>query len=541
MLASCRFQAGRFGRITSPTHWQAQFHLVAASGPASSYLATSITAQQQLLQHRSLSYKIAIVGSGPSGCYTAKYLLSSLEKHGVNKHDVSIRVLERLPTPFGLVRFGVAPDHPEVKNVENDFIRMFRDEHGIIQYYGNVHVGVDVSVKELRAKHDAVVLAYGCESDQKLGIKGEDDLAGVLSARQFVAWYNGHPDFVHIGEQVERALGTEQDEKGIRQASVVVVGQGNVALDCARILAKGASGLFETDIASHALPVIGNGAKHVSIVGRRGHVQGAFTIKELRELVKLDEEGHDAFLKVRQSELDLGATDASMKELESPAGRPRKRIDKLLRDAAKKEPTSWPSKLVDLRFLLSPKEFVGNELDASELGSIVCERTILQGEPGKQVAIGTGELETLSASLALVSIGYKGVALPGTDEWFDERRGIMVNEHGLIDPPNENMGGLYASGWLKRGPSGIIGTNIVDAKDTVSTILHVLKDGQKPPLSNEDDDDLDESLRKRNVTVVDWEGVGRIFDAERHSLRSELQPREKLTSVTKQLEVALMR
>ena len=139
---------------------------------------------------RYLSYKIAIVGSGPSGCYTAKYLQSSLEKHGVDKKDISIRGLERLPTPFGLVRFGVAPDHPEVKNVENDFIKLFRDEEGI-RYYGNVHVGTDVSVKELRLTHDAVVLAYGCESDRKLGIKGEDDLTGVLSARQFVAWYNG--------------------------------------------------------------------------------------------------------------------------------------------------------------------------------------------------------------------------------------------------------------------------------------------------------------------------------------------------------------
>lgn len=140
------------------------------------------------IQFRSFSFKVAIVGSGPSGCYTAKYLQSTLEKQGVR--DVSIRVLERLPTPFGLVRFGVAPDHPEVKNVENDFVRLFRDGQGI-KYYGNVHVGKDLSVEELRTMHDAVVLSYGCESDRKLGIKGESDLEGVLSARQFVAWYNG--------------------------------------------------------------------------------------------------------------------------------------------------------------------------------------------------------------------------------------------------------------------------------------------------------------------------------------------------------------
>ena len=222
-------------------------------------------------------YSVAIVGTGPSGCYTAKYLLSALDK----KENVSCKIdmLERLPTPYGLVRYGVAPDHPEVKNVENDFAALFENQAERLNFFGNVNVGDEdsgVSVEELRQLYDCVVLAYGCESDRKLGLPGEDNLSGILSAREFVAWYNGHPNpyFEQIGDQVSKTLGEGSSKE------VVVIGQGNVALDCARILAKGGKGLRDTDIASRALPIIGeDGVPLVTIVGRRGHVQGAFTIK----------------------------------------------------------------------------------------------------------------------------------------------------------------------------------------------------------------------------------------------------------------------
>jgi len=220
---------------------------------------------------QSSAVKVAIVGSGPSGCYTAKYLQSALDH---KEFEGKIDVLERLPTPFGLVRSGVAPDHPEVKNVQNDFTALFEQEGSPISFLGNVTVGKDVSLHELRELYDVVILAYGCESDRKLGIPGEDTLSGVLSAREFVAWYNGHPDFVHIGKVVADALGDDPET-----ANVVVVGQGNVALDCARVLAKGASGLVDTDIASYVFPVLKDGVKCTTIVGRRGHIQGAFTIK----------------------------------------------------------------------------------------------------------------------------------------------------------------------------------------------------------------------------------------------------------------------
>ena len=310
---------------------------------------------------RFVSFKVAIVGSGPSGCYTAKYLVSALVKHQQQQgestddaHVLQVDILERLPTPYGLVRYGVAPDHAHVKNVQNDFDALFDDSgknsnngsnrSSIIHFFGNVEVGVDVSIAELRERYDAVVMAYGCQADRRLPcLPGQEEFASsILSAREFVAWYNGHPDFVHIGERVARALKVPADATlsatsmdDVRHARrVVVIGQGNVALDCARILLKGSRHLYDTDIASHSLGVLGGGVGHVSVVGRRGHVQGAFTIKELRELTKLQEDGFEASFHVRREELDLGMTEASQQELD--AGRPKKRIHKLLYDASEK-------------------------------------------------------------------------------------------------------------------------------------------------------------------------------------------------------------
>ena len=257
---------------------------------------------------------VAIIGAGPSGFYAAKYLTSSVLKRIKSTESptpfcwsgVDIDIIERLPTPYGLVRYGVAPDHPEVKNVENDFASLFQKEDNIIEntfygsplsslsYFGNVDVGKDVSLSQLQSLYDIIILAYGCQAaDRRLGIPGEDTLEGVLSAREFVAWYNGHPEFGHIGPIVKRCLWPSSSSNGVEESSVeegsvpagvsparvVVIGQGNVALDVARILAKGKPGLVDTDTPNSVLQVLQGGATHVSVVGRRGHVQGAFTIK----------------------------------------------------------------------------------------------------------------------------------------------------------------------------------------------------------------------------------------------------------------------
>jgi len=414
---------------------------------------------------------------------------------------------------------------------------------------------------------------------------------------------SGHPDYVHIGENVAKAIGSNASA-GVRDASVVVIGQGNVALDCARILAKGGTGLYDTDLAAHAVPVLGDGVARVYVVGRRGHVQGAFTIKELRELVNLEKEGYGATFHVDAGELAMGMTEASKEELSAPGGRPRKRMDKLLTDTSKTGTCLFDSssqhssffhflclgvplapilfsdavhndsakKKVYLHFLLNPVKFELDESDQSssskKLGAVVCERTKLEGPAGKQRAVGTGEYRTIPAQLALVSIGYKGVLLPGTEPWFDADRGVLRNENGRVDPPaarssggggGRRLAGLYASGWLKRGPSGIIGTNIPDAKDTVATIVEdLVREGRGGPNDEESSGkyrNLRELLDSRKVRFVDWDGYRRLDSYEKQWNRSSggggsgsdhddhgaatTKPREKVVDRQKQLDIAL--
>ena len=238
----------------------------------------------------------AIVGAGPSGFYTAKYLASSFSKRIASEDSappfsgIDIDILERLPTPYGLVRYGVAPDHPEVKNVENDFASIPTQQTSnsdtnnrcTVSYFGNVDVGRDITLQHLSSLYDIVVLAYGCQSDKNLGIPGLE-LKGVLSARQFVAWYNGHPEFGYVTDIVKECLWPENNhshgEDEVSKARVVVIGNGNVALDCARVMVKGKRGLESTDTPTSVLDVLGGGVEKVTVAGRRGHVQGAFTIK----------------------------------------------------------------------------------------------------------------------------------------------------------------------------------------------------------------------------------------------------------------------
>ena len=473
------------------------------------------------------TFRVAIVGSGPSACYTAKYLPTALRKAHHNLTNVHIDILERLPTPYGLVRYGVAPDHPEVKNVQGDFDALFGggqdDNHPTIRFWGNVSVGRDVTIDALRQHYHAVVLAAGCESDHTLQhLPGYDDLqASILSARSFVNWYNGHPEFLNVGRQVDAALHKQSHN------SVCVIGQGNVALDCARVWAKGRDGLYTTDLARHALDVLGNDrVTQISIVGRRGHVQGAFTIKEVRELVKLADEGYNASLVVRPEELTVNS--ASQAELSGPGGRPKQRLDKLLREAAV-APFVDTLKQVRLRFLLNPVAFEADPERPGQLGSVVCERTRLEGEPHHQVAVGTGEYETIPAQLALVSIGYKAVPLPGLEPWFQGNK--LVHQGGRVDTAQGTMGGLYAVGWYKRGPSGIIGTNIMDAKDTVATVV---QDVAEQTVSNKD---RDLASLLGNVAVVDWEGYQRIVQAEDAGKRSPKQPREKIVDLERLIAI----
>jgi adrenodoxin-NADP+ reductase len=306
--------------------------------------------------------------------------------------------------------------------------------------------------------------------------------------------------------------------------------------------------LWDTDICSHSLPILGDGVAHVTVMGRRGHVQGAFTIKELRELTKLREDGFGVSFHVRKDEMDLGWTAASQQELDGPAGRPKKRIHELLKEIA--EPLAATDKLADssgkiqqankqlsLRFLLNPVRFQASEKDSSVLAGVVCERTKLQGNAGRQSVVGTGEMETIPADLVLVSIGYKGVAIPGTEPFFDEARGVVRSEHGRVDRATDSLGGLYASGWLKRGPSGVIGTNISDAKDTVATIMHDFQNFS--PRRKKSETNLNALLQERGKQVVQWEDYKRLALSETTFKRSDKQPREKIVDFHLQLAASV--
>lgn len=543
---------------------------------------------QPSLQSKRLS--VAIVGAGPSGFYAAKYLMSSMSKRILlsqstslatnNEEDavgggettavtphfdwsgVDIDIIERLPTPYGLVRYGVAPDHPEVKNVEHDFAALFVSNNNnitnnkndnqlcTVSYAGNVNVGTDISLHSLSTLYDIVILAYGCqESDKQLSIPGEDTLCGVLSAREFVAWYNGHPEFGHVGAIVKQCLwkgssrssSRKSNDDSVSSARVVVIGQGNVALDVARILVKGTHGLIDTDIPSSVLHVLRGGVAHVSVVGRRGHIQGAFTIKELRELTKLKEEANDTSFIVRKQELEMGMTDSSTLELKGPSGRPKTRIDKLLQESAVLDDDKIfdsSTKQVELRFLLNPIHLEPSEVDSNHVGSVVCERTQLVGDPFEQKSVGTEITETLSADLVLVSIGYRGLPLPGLDDLghFDDRKGIVSNEHGKVAGDNN----LFVTGWIKRGPTGIIGTNISDAKETVASVMKFVDSGfvHKKVTTVMGRAGLAELLHSSQIETVCWSRFCKIDAFERSRCRNSNQPREKFVTIEDMLKAA---
>lgn len=529
---------------------------------------------------------VAIIGSGPAGSYTAKYLLSHFDKQqSIHKKSVDITLIERLPTPFGLVRSGIAPDHPEVKNVEHEFTALFHKYHpqkqvpkenmdpnnpdddyyddskaSTLAFRGNVPVGDSQTVtwKELTSLFHIVVFAYGC-ADADVPLLQQDDsssLKGIFSAREFVAWYNGHPMYAHsMTSKLQECFRSSHNTP----KRVVIIGHGNVALDCARILAKGSShgshALWDTDITHQAFNVLSDTPiQSIHILGRRGHVQSSFTIKELRELITLKGEGYnDVNFVVYSDELDLGMTSSSIQELES--SKPKTRIDKLLREQSviatssqlhqERMEQSSNSKMIELRFLLNPVQFRPHPTDKTRIGSVLCQRTLLQGPAGKQIAVGRdNEFIELPADVVLVSIGYRGLALLDMDEsMFDYKRGILKNVKGRVvvkDGSSQTTGLLYAVGWIKRGPTGIIGTNIPDAKETVQSIIEDLDHHQekwrRPVFGRQG---LDELLLQRSVQFVDFQDYLLIDQKEKDPsrLRSALQPREKITSLEEMLSI----
>ena len=451
-------------------------------------------------------------------------------------------MLDRLPTPFGLVRTGVAPDHPEVKSVQKDFEKVAEDPR--FHFFGNVTVGVDVQVSQLRELYDVLVFAYGAAEDRKVGIPGEDELEGVLSARTFVNWYNGHPEYA----QDAKLTALVKEILMQKNAQVVVLGQGNVALDCARILAKQPKDLATTDICEHALDVLREShVGKVSVVGRRGHGQAAFTIKELRELSRIE----GATCIVHPDEIAAGLTPFTAAELE--ASRPRKRLADLVQSlppaAAATDSEKEDTRTVALRFLLMPKAILPDPARPSRVGAILMERTRLEEKEagGRVVAVGTGETVELPCQMVLRSIGYKSLPLEGVP--FDTKKSILPNKQGRIltvtdtDTPKP-VPGLYCTGWVKRGPTGIINTNIVDARETVAAILEDATQGKLNPNTKTKNlpaggllDLLAAGQKKRPEEVVTWAGYQKIdaFEGEKGAAKGK--PREKVTDTAELLRI----
>ena len=425
--------------------------------------------------------RVAVVGSGPAGFYAAAALLAS-------DVEVEVDLIERLPTPWGLVRLGVAPDHPNIKAVSRAFEKTAA--HLGFRFFGNVEVGRHVTHEELTSLYDAVLYSVGAQTDRSLGIPGEE-LPGSWAATEFVAWYNGHPDFQHLSFDLagERA---------------VVIGNGNVALDVARMLALTPEELATTDTTDAAIEAInGAGIREILVVGRRGPVQAAWTPVEVGELGELA--GADIVVDPADLELD----EASEAELAAAPPTVRRNVEHL-RDYAGREPAGKP-RAIRLRFLSSPVAILGEEqVEAIEL----VRNELVDGR-----AVATGETETIPCGIVFRSVGYQGVPLPGVP--FDERSRTIPNEGGRV------TSGVYCAGWIKRGPSGVIGTNKKDATETVRLLLEDAQAGRLPP---RDGGALEDLLAERGVEAVLYAGWESIDAAERAAGGPHGRPRVKLAT-----------
>jgi ferredoxin/flavodoxin---NADP+ reductase len=443
----------------------------------------------------SAPFRVAIVGAGPSGFYAAGQLLACSEP------QFAVDLYDRLPTPYGLVRSGVAPDHPKIKSVTRAYDKT--SQHERFRFFGHVELGGDISHEQLLERYHVVLYTLGTSNDKRLGIPGEH-LRGSHPATEFVAWYNGHPD--HSGLEVD-----------LNARHAVVVGAGNVAIDVARMLALAPSELAITDTADHAIAVLNeSGIEEITILARRGPLQAAFTNPELLEMGELLR----ADVEVVGAELDeLSAV--ALRE----ADKTRRRNVEIIQDYAARPKTGQPI-TVRFRFLASPVELLGDEYGRVRAVRVE-NNAIVARDDGSLAARGTGTFDEIPAQLVFRSIGYTGQPIAGIP--FDERRGLIRNDGGrVIDADGTPRPGEYVSGWIKRGPSGVIGTNKKDSQDTVSKIV---EDAQAGRLNEPVADDIEEMIEMCAEHAVTWEGWLAIDAVETSGgqAASPARPRVKLT------------
>lgn len=430
-----------------------------------------------------MTLNVAIIGSGPSGFYTADALLKS-------DRDVHVDIIERLPTPFGLIRGGVAPDHQTTKKVARTYEKTALTDQ--VAYFGNVEVGKDVSIDELREIYDAVVLAIGAPRDRKLGIPGEDK-KGVFGSADFVGWYNGHPDFTDLNPNLDTR-------------NVAVIGNGNVAIDIARVLVKTTHEMSETDIAHHSAEAIEESPiTDVYMFGRRGPVEAKFTNVELREMGKLD----NCVPIIDPAQLpdevtgDMSDRDRRLKERNLATLREFLEVDPAGKD-----------KQVHFAFYAAPVEVLGED----EVEGLRLERTKV--ENGR--AVGTGEFFEIECKLVIAAIGYYSAPIDGVP--FDIDKGIVVHDDGRVG------NGVYAVGWIKRGPTGVIGSNKPDGDTAARQIIEDVGAGGKPGRES-----LKSLLDERNVRYLSYADWQAIDEAEQAAARPGA-PRRKFVNITDMLD-----
>jgi ferredoxin/flavodoxin---NADP+ reductase len=385
--------------------------------------------------------RVAIIGAGPAGFYAAEHLFKQKET------AVSIDMFDRLPTPFGLVRAGVAPDHQKIKSVTKLFDRVARREN--FRFFGYIEIGKDLSIEDLANHYHQVIYTTGAQTDRNLNIPGID-LANSHAATEFVAWYNGHPDY-------------RDYQFDLSQEAVAVIGVGNVAVDVCRILCRTPEELATTDIADYALEALSQSrVKEVYMLGRRGPAQAAYTAPEVKELGEMADA--DVIVLPEEAELDElsqaaldGADRGTMRQVE-------------IVQSYGQRPPAGKSRRLHLRFLVSPTELIGDE-DGRVAQMRLVKNELYQTEAGSLRPRATDDYETIPVGLVFRSIGYHGVPVPGVP--FNEDWGVILNESGRVMDPetNEVLTGHYAAGWIKRGPSGVIGTNKPDAAETVEHML----------------------------------------------------------------------
>lgn len=442
--------------------------------------------------------RIAIIGAGPSAFYAAAAMIA--------QDDVAVRVdmFDRLPAPYGLVRYGVAPDHQRIKSVAALYEKTANDPR--VRFFGCVEFGKDVTIDSLRPLYDMIVFATGAQSDRSLGIPGED-LPGSMSATEFVAWYNGHPDY--------KDLNPDLSVEG-----VAVVGVGNVAMDVARILAKTPDELKETDIADHALEALEHSkVKNIWVLGRRGPAQAKFTNPEIKEFGKLE----TADPVVLESELELDPHSAATVEQNRMA---RQNVEILREYAARGQ--GGKARKVHFRFLVSPLEILGD----GKVGGIRIERNkLMSSEDGYLNAEGTGEFEELNVGMVLRSVGYKGIPVPGMP--YDKRKGTIPNDHGrILNPETGNpIPGAYVVGWAKRGPTGVIGTNKKDAEETVALMLEDVTNLRRAGVDGKAEQKLEQLLEGAGCKYVSFDEWQKYNELEIERGKSQNRPRVKFVTI----------